>query len=72
MANQEMRANILQATRNAVKNAGSIVEGIVDISKTTEDWAEDSERIHFNAEYLVRKGWIDGRGLATTHDKALY
>lgn len=45
IANQEMRANILQATRNAVKNAGSIVEGIVDISKTTEDWAEDSERI---------------------------
>lgn len=58
MTDQEMRVNILHAVCNAVKNAGSIVGGIVDICRITKDWAEDSERIHSNAEYLVRKGWI--------------
>lgn len=59
MTDQEMRANILEATYNSAKNTGSIVGGIVDISKITKDWAEDSKRINFNAEYLVKKGWIE-------------
>lgn len=58
MTDQQIRAAILETAYNATKKAGSIIAGIFNVYEVSKDWGEQKEKIDFNAEYLVEKGWV--------------
>lgn len=59
MTNNEIRAAFLEAVYNAATKDGSIGAGIVPVSTITKDWEESEEKVHFNVDYLIKKGWIE-------------